>query len=565
LPAVTEGQPEIEQSDRPRWPPVGERAPSGTRRTALRVGVRAGIGLLVAALLWWLGHELPAAILATVLVLLTAASLRFPAVAAAVDRVTWAIQRWAGRFLGVVLLSIVNLLVITPIAAVLRLVGHDPMALGVRPDAPSFWRPVPQRRGRGAGAGLYRRPFAYERVRPAAPAASRLPFPRLRMALTVVAALVLLDVAIGSAINLVGGSDEAEPVSLLARPGVAAGRGEPWAGALGAEISAVWNAKRYDPYLAWTMPEFRGRYVRVERGVRRTAVPPPPATADPVDVFFFGGSTMFGAFQRDAHTIPAAFARLAAADGLAVRVVNHGRMGYVNWQEVLQLEELVTRGSVPDVAVFYDGFNDLLSQFTLGHHDQPTHVGAVEIEERLRSGVQPGQESLRKALRREWTERSAVHRVARRLGLADRPAVGLGALRPSFVGLQSEGAGRRGVEAADLHARGVQIARRLASSYGFDSAFFWQPSLYSKRVRPGEEELATTLDADPPAWRAADRAARARLRAPVRDLGDALDGVRSPVMYDFVHTNEAGARAVARRLYEELRPRLTRLAERARR
>jgi len=286
---------------------------------------------------------------------------------------------------------------------------------------------------------------------------------------------------------------------------------------------------------------------------------------DPVDVFFFGGSTMFGSFQRDEHTIPAEFARIAAADGVPVRVLNQGRMGYVNWQEVLQLEELVTRGSVPDVAVFYDGFNDLLSQFGLGPHDEPTHLGAREIDERLRVGVEPGQESLRKALRREWTERSAVHRLARRLGIVEREATGIGTIESSFRGVQSDRPERRGVEAAAIHARGVEIARRLASSYGFESAFFWQPSLYSKRVRPGEEELAKTLGADPPSWRTADRAARSRLRAPVRDVGDALDPVRSPVMYDFVHTNEAGARAVARRLYEDLRPRLTRLAEGARR
>jgi lysophospholipase L1-like esterase len=564
VPAVTEGHPEIEH-DRPRWSPVGEPAPEAGRRTTVRVGMRAGVGLLVAGLLWWLGHEVPAAILATVLVLLTTASLLSPTVAAAADRVTWAIERWAGRFLGVVLLSIVNLLVITPIAAVLRLVGHDPLALGLRPDAQSFWRPVPRRRGAGDGAGLYRRPFAYERVPRSAPGASRLPFPRLRAGLTVVAAVALLDVAVGSAINLVGGEDEAEPVSLLANPGVAAGRDEPWVDTLGDEISAVWRAKPFDPFLGWTMPDFRGRYVRVEGGVRRTAVPPPAAAADPVDIFFFGGSTMFGSYQREDHTIPAEFARLAAADGVPVRVVNHGRMGYVNWQEVLQLEELVTDGSVPDLAVFYDGFNELLSQFTLGPHDEPTHVGATEIDERLREGVQPGQESLRKALRREWQERSAVHRVARRLGLAERDAVDLGSIGSSFQGKQPEQPERRGVKAAAIHARGVDIARRLAGSYGFESAFFWQPSLYSKQVRPGEDGLASTLGADPPSWRAADRAARARLRAPVRDIGDALDDVRNPVMYDFVHTNEAGARAVARRLYEELRPRLARLAQHARR
>ena len=49
------------------------------------------------------------------------------------------------------------------------------------------------------------------------------------------------------------------------------------------------------------------------------------------------------------------------------------------------------------------------------------------------------------------------------------------------------------------------------------------------------------------------------LADPVVDLGDALDDLREPVYYDFIHTNERGARAMAEAIYQRLKPRLLEL------
>ena len=106
----------------------------------------------------------------------------------------------------------------------------------------------------------------------------------------------------------------------------------------------------------------------------------------------------------------------------------------------------------------------------------------------------------------------------------------------------------------------MDLAGRLADSYGFQAAFFWQPSLYSKRLDPGEEEVNGWLGTDADAWREADRVARSRMAAPVQDVSAELDGVDAPVMYDFVHTNELGAKVMARVLYERLRPQLLELS-----
>jgi hypothetical protein len=515
--------------------------------------LRAAVAGLVAALLWWRGHHVPAAVLVALAVTLTIASARFPAVARRVERVEGAIQRVAGRVLAVVLIGAVHLLVFTPISAVLRLLRHDPLALGQSRSDASFWRPVVKRRGRP----LYRRPFSYDRI-PGGAAGRGV---RVGAALGLILVVVLLDVGLGALLNGLKGDDATArqasgEVNLLTAPDVPAGRDEPWRADLGREIAGAWGRKRYDPFLGWRMTDFHGRYVNQENGVRRSYQAPGADDPNAVTVYFLGGSTMFGAFQRDEHTIPSEFARLAEADGMPVRVVNYGQLAYVNWQEVLLLESLIGQSSRPDLAVFYDGYNELLSQFALGHHRRPTTLDAREIADRLRLGAEPADPSVWTALYDAWRDTSAVHRVGRSLGLVSNEDT---ALQTPWTAEQGDRPGQRGADAALVYGHGVDIARRLADSYGFRSAFFWQPSVYSKRVVPGEEQALLWLGADAKAWREATRVARSRLEPPAIDVSDALDGESGPVMYDSAHTNERGARAIARAMYARLRPQLREL------
>jgi lysophospholipase L1-like esterase len=548
----------------PDWSPVTEPPPTKARQT-LEIVVRGLIAVGVAALLWALGRPHFAIVLVVVATALTAASLLWPGFAAGVDRAVSALQRWAGRVLALVLVGGLQVFVFMPLWLILRLVRHDPLALGAGPDDETFWRPVPR-----GSPKLYRRPFAYERLPRVVRGGDRFPLPRLRAALGLVALLLVLDVGIGAAIDGLrdlGSSDAAKSGGGLAGQNVPASAGETWRVPLGDEINQVWDTKRYDPYLGWTMPDFHGRYLNVVHGLRRSYEPPASGTGRPLSVYLFGGSTMFGLYQRDEHTIPSEFARLAQRDGIPVHVVNYGRLAYVNWQETLELQQLVSQGRAPDLAVFYDGFNEVLGQFQLGPHSQPTHLEAQQVEKRLglgQRGPLPGEakKSWPRAAYDSWADVSLVHRLGSSLGLwSQGDATGEPLVSSIWPGDQTKETGRRGALAASIYGRGVDLDRRFAGSYGFETAFFWQPFLYSKHIVPGEEELRGWLGTDADAWRAADRSARSHLDPAVVDLSDSLNGVSKPVMYDFVHTNELGARVVARALYERLRPELLRLSQ----
>lgn len=54
-------------------------------------------------------------------------------------------SHWLGRHVGRVLLTVIFFVAVLPLGLVLRVFGHDPLALRQRPGAASFWHPARRR------------------------------------------------------------------------------------------------------------------------------------------------------------------------------------------------------------------------------------------------------------------------------------------------------------------------------------------------------------------------------------------------------------------------------------
>lgn len=541
-----------------RWRQVPEVPPERERRP--RPVLRVLPGVLVVSVLWWLGHVLAALVLVAVLAALIVVLLASPAARHRFQQLVAAVQRGTGTVLTVVLMGAVQLLVFTPAAAVMRLLRHDPMALGARPDDPTFWRPsTPSRRD------LYSRQFTDERVVGTAVAGrARLgPVLRVRAAIGLVVLLLAADVATGTALDVLDrvlGRDAAATVTSAAPWDVAAGRDEPWAEDLFQQVRSVVDNQPLHPLRGWVPSDTEQSFVNQQGPIRRSYRPPSADSAESIDVFFFGGSTTWGAYQRDLHTIPSEFARLSEDVGLPVRVSNYAAPGYAIWQEIQLFQELLTRGDVPDLVVFYDGVNELIAQSMDAPTRDPSHTRSAELR-RAFEAYNPFSDGspFVERVATEYTDRSAVHRLFRSVRNVFR---GEGFTADVYPTLWAPGHERidladdRARNAVAIHRRGVEVAQRLAASYGVQTAFFWQPSYYTKDRVAAEDEIAGYWAEDPRAWRLASRVAREQLRAPVVDLGDALDDVDEPVMYDFHHTNEKGARVMAEAIFERVRGQL---------
>lgn len=444
-----------------------------------------------------------------------------------VGRVARTVAHGVAVGLSWVLLTLVFVVVFVPAALLALLFRHRPLG---RPKGLAGGGWIPR-----TALGPSRSPRRSFGVEPGRPPGTRTPF--LLRALAVVAAVVLLDLAAGAVLSATGvlpgergeiGEDVRAAIETTMDS--AAIRAEPWAQAFGEDMAAFeLHDDAYLPFIVRGHHEFDGQYLNTTDRERLSYRSPAAERETPLRVAFFGGSVMFGVGQRDDHTIPSAFARVAEAQGVAVEVHNYGFPGWVSWQELLYLERLLAEGERFDVVVFFDGFNDFHVQAT-GFSEHPTHLGAGVLdgfasafhdEQEVEPGILDGLSELASV----YAENSAIARFAGRLAADDDPA------------METATPERQAQAALDIYDRANTLIGDLADEHGSVAHFFWQP----RRI----------------GW---PSAIIRQLPANVTDLAHVFDGREDDLYIDEVHTNEEGALLVAEAMWAELGPELQRLA-----
>ena len=97
---------------------------------------------------------------------------------------------------------------------------------------------------------------------------------------------------------------------------------------------------------------------------------------------------------------------------------------------------------------------------------------------------------------------------------------------------------------ADRHAAYVQAKSQL-------------DDLSVSKLLPEERAYLGLAGYQPERWNPAIAQVKTLLKdTPYVDLGDSLDRATRPVLWDFVHTNEEGARLSAEALFRNLEPKL---------
>jgi lysophospholipase L1-like esterase len=547
------------------------------RSRGWRVLTRLLLPLAFAGILWLLDFEVAAVLVAIAVVVLTVIGIASPALSQRIEHVMARFGHWVGSVIGFVLLTIVNLFVFTPIAFFMWLFRHDTLAPGVRRDAPSFWHAH-------TGRAFPKRQFTDERALWAPVGATRAPRrPILRVATVVgvVSLILVADLGAGWVYDEV--SNETHGTAAVADdtfdpPNEPALRDSPWAAEVLAEQEEL--PGKVDPFLGYRMGSKASTYTNVVDGVRTSYQSKAPGQK--ISVWFFGASALFGSGQRDDHTIPSEFARLAEADGLPVEVRNYGRPAVSMWQELELFQQLVSSGQRPDLVVFYDGFNDLAWQMNIELSTEPTNIyavrdtttnvgaGGVDSATRITTPTSTdGGTTLDDVVDAYW-DQSASHHVYDALhdliaGDDEKQKVqfakGVEQKDPATTPSTEHDAAQNAIS---IQSRAATLAAAVAESVGAQASFFWQPTVFTKRLLPDEERYLSLDTYEPARWDPAVKEARSLLKStPFVDVGDALDLATSPVFWDFVHTNEEGARLSAVALYSNLHAQLEARAEAA--
>jgi lysophospholipase L1-like esterase len=325
-----------------------------------------------------------------------------------------------------------------------------------------------------------------------------------------------------------------------------------------AYAGAIWSAAYFDefrravrvdwaPYVEWWQRPFRGAFVTIDqRGLRPTPGEESAAEEGTIRILCFGGSTMMGMGARDAHTIPAVLARRLGELGHRVAVTNYGQLGHNSTQEAVALQQLLKAGQRIDIALFYDGINEMACAEQTGRADSLFNEARRRAEFNL----------LHPDRRRDLVTAAlmaAAPRTLRRL----RQLTGLSLAGP----LPAPEAELSRIDIAGLaaaviaaYAANLRLIRLLAGASGFRPLFFWQPVITTKQVPTRDEQRwAKDYTKDPKARRrlyAAILGERRRCReivgaADTVDLSALFDDWTDPVYIDLYHLSEAGNAAVA--------------------
>jgi lysophospholipase L1-like esterase len=320
---------------------------------------------------------------------------------------------------------------------------------------------------------------------------------------------------------------------------------------------AAWSAAYFDefrravrvdwkPYVEWWQRPFRGAYVTLdERGLRPTPGEH-SASGQAIRILCLGGSTMMGMGARDRHTVPAVLARRLAELGYCVAVTNYGQLGHNSTQEAITLQQLLKSGERINVALFYDGINEMACAEQTGGADRLFNEGRRRAEFNL---LHP---------ERRWdliiaALIAAAPRTLRRLrGLT---GVSLrGPLPEPEADLSRIDIAALAHQVLAVYVANLRLVRLLATGYGFEPLFFWQPVITTKRFKTADERKWIDDYTTDPSRRVLLYGAIIRERrchpelvnaADAIDLSALFDDWNDAVYIDLYHLSEAGNAAIA--------------------
>jgi len=353
------------------------------------------------------------------------------------------------------------------------------------------------------------------------------------------------------------------------------------------------SAVRWEPFVYWRSAAHQGDFFNVDAaGLRRTVNPPPPAEAKPVRrIFMFGGSALWGDSVRDEHTIPSLLAQRIGQDGHAVEVTNFGQLGYVSTQEWMALALELRRGNVPDLVVFYDGANDVgaaaanyrpgvsineanrVLEFNLLNTSSWPRVLEVCLRNSAISQL------VRGARQPEWAQRQREAMHARNQDRLEKHAGYLQALPPSATEGERQATASQlvdieiGREAVGVYRANLQIVQSLQRTFGFQTLFLWQPTVFDRVSASADETAIIAENAKlQQIWNAAMHTWAdirvAEAKAPPANpwpetimLGDVFDRPElagKSMFFDLVHPSETANAIVAERIVPHVRAALDR-------
>lgn len=296
-------------------------------------------------------------------------------------------------------------------------------------------------------------------------------------------------------------------------------RDAPWADDLKAEQDRLDAMARVETaYGRFSLPDFAGEYTNVSNSERSTLESTCAGCPERV-VWVVGASAAFGLGQRDDNTVASNLVRAGDAAGLHLIVRNLAVPGTTFVEEVDGVRRHLAVDPVkPNLVVFYDGFNDVLSSYAYALVNGGATMDRISFDGDYMQAF---------------------------LGMNPPPD-----LPDAVVASVAEHV------ASSYLSRRQEIAAELATQ-GIATAFFFQPDAFVS-----DTQLESTMRALNPSMAMLARQpdlgqllalTSERMGPAVHSLRPTMAAVTVPMFADPAHFNEAGAALMANEVFGVVR------------
>jgi hypothetical protein len=230
-----------------------------------------------------------------------------------------------------------------------------------------------------------------------------------------------------------------------------------------------------------------------------------------------------------------------AGHKIRAEITNFGEVAYVNTQELIELVLQLERGNIPDIAVFYDGWNDTYA----GLHNGVAGFPQFEWRRKAEFNITIHHYHLLwRVFLLKTLDRFYFWKVIK--SLSPKSA------NQESVAVKSKTLDRDIIE---VYLNNLKIISALGQAYGFVPIFYWQPVIYLKNHLTDFEKgfAAEPLGTLYRQTHAVMKAKQAEF-APYNftDISDLFAAAKNPVYLDFCHVNEDANQVIAARITADL-------------
>lgn len=301
----------------------------------------------------------------------------------------------------------------------------------------------------------------------------------------------------------------------------------------------------WKPYVHYGFKEMLGKQNTIyKNGIRKTVNLSIKDSTTALKIFCFGGSTMYSSGARDAHTIPSELSKLihSSFPDKNIEITNFGCHGYTRGMENIQLQLELTKNNIPDIVVFYDGVNEVISAHQNNVAGLPTNSYNRKKEFKI------GHDYKKRI--RLMVNSSNLNRMYTTLRLKIKTNSPYRKMETRSNSLATS--------IASTYAGYIKISKSLESNYDFKVFNFLQPVIYSKKeLSKAEEEQAKHHEYYKNLYHLSYKSIREDsilvADSTFTDISTAFNNFNETIYFDFCHTGEKGNEIVAQQIFNQIK------------